>query len=185
VLILQQTLLMSAAMLTGGALRASGAGALTTVLGRGAAHVTMYLPAMALYFIVLPRLYGFSALGQVGMLFAFGGLFILATSFMAQAVGAWFKHRETSMLLLLATSIPQLFVVGFAWPREAIPESVLTAGHIFPSDFAILGLIRLNQMGADLSEIATDWRRLGLMTAVYFAIAVVSAAAFKWRRGNA
>ena len=57
------------------------------MLGRGVAHLTIYLPALALYFIVLPRFYGFSTLGQPLQLFALASVFVLATSFMGQAVG--------------------------------------------------------------------------------------------------
>jgi hypothetical protein len=56
-------------------------GAFATVLGRGVAHLTIYLPALALYFIVLPRLYGLSTLGNPLQLFALAALFTLATSF--------------------------------------------------------------------------------------------------------
>jgi ABC-2 type transport system permease protein len=154
------------------------------VLGRGVAHLTIYLPALPLYLIVLPRVYGFSALGHTLALMTFAAPFILATSFMAQAAGAWFRHRETAVLLFLATSIPQLFLVGFAWPREAIPDPVLAVSHIFPSDFATYGLIRLNQMGADLSDVGPDWRGLWIMTAVYFALALISARLFRWKHDN-
>src|SRR6202042_2106748 len=51
-LILQQTLLIGAAMLTGAALKQGGA-AVAGVFGRGIAHLTIYLPALALYVIVL------------------------------------------------------------------------------------------------------------------------------------
>ena len=69
VLILQQTLLIGAAMLTGLALARPVGGALQSVLGRGIAHLTIYLPALALYFIMLPRFYGFSTLGSPTQLF--------------------------------------------------------------------------------------------------------------------
>jgi hypothetical protein len=55
------------------------------VLGRGIAHLTIYLP----------RFYGFSTLGELLQLFALASLFTLATSFMGQAVGAWFARPET------------------------------------------------------------------------------------------
>ena len=84
ILILQQTLLIGAAMLTGAAL-AKGGGAFAGVLGRGIAHLTIYLPAVALYLIVLPRIYGFSTLGHLPQLFALATVFLLATSFMGQA----------------------------------------------------------------------------------------------------
>ena len=65
-LIMQQTLLIGAAMLTGTALAKDG-GAFAGVFGRGIAHLTIYLPALALYLIVLPRIYGFSTLGHQQM----------------------------------------------------------------------------------------------------------------------
>ena len=130
------------------------------MLGRGVAHLTIYLPALALYFIVLPRFYGFSTLGQPLQLFALASVFVLATSFMGQAVGAWFKRPETPTLIFLGTSLPQFFLTGFSWPREAIPKSVQAVGYMFPSDFAIDGLVRIDQFGASLWEVVRDWRGL-------------------------
>ena len=163
VLILQQMLLIGASMLTVVALAQPAGGAFATVLGRGIAHLTIYLPALALYFIVLPRFYGFSTLGHPLQLFALASVFTLATSFMGQAAGAWFKHPETPTLIFLGTSLPQLFLTGFSWPREAIPEPVQAAGYIFPSDFAIDGIVRIDQLGASLWEVARDWRGLWIL----------------------
>src|SRR5262249_54231961 len=99
-LIIQKTLLMSAATTRepgveqrgGAAWMAPGPG---QVLGRALAHLTIYLPAMALFLVVLPRVYGFSTLGRVGDLALFAVPFLLATSFMGQAAGVFFRHRET------------------------------------------------------------------------------------------
>jgi ABC-2 type transport system permease protein len=184
VLILQQMLLIGSAMLTVVALTQATGGAFATVLGRGIAHLTIFLPALALYFIVLPRLYGFSALGQPPQLFALASIFVLATSFMGQAVGSWFKHPETPTLIFLGTSLPQLFLTGFSWPREAIPEHVLAAGYIFPSDFAIDGIVRIDQLGANLWEVARDWRGLWILAAIYFTLAVISAFLIKRRQAH-
>ena len=182
VLILQQMLLIGASMLTVVALAQTTGGAFASVLGRGIAHLTIYFPALALYFIVLPRFYGFSTLGHPVQLFALASLFTLATSFMGQAAGAWFKHPETPTLIFLGTSLPQLFLTGFSWPREAIPRPVLIAGYIFPSDFAIDGIVRIDQLGASLWEVARDWRGLWCLAVIYFALAVISAAFLKRRQ---
>ena len=175
VLILQQLLLVGASLLTMVALAQPVGGAFASALGRGVAHLTIYLPALALYFIVLPRVYGFSTLGQPLQLFALASLFVLATSFMGQAAGAWFKHPETPTLIFLGISLPQFFLTGFAWPREAIPKSVQAVGYIFPSDFAIDGLVRIDQLGASLWEVVRDWRGLWALAVIYFALAVISA----------
>jgi ABC-2 type transport system permease protein len=184
VLILQQTLLIGAAMLTGTAL-AKGGGAFAGVLGRGIAHLTIYLPALALYLIVLPRIYGFSTLGHLPQLFALAAVFLLATSFMGQAVGAWFTRPENATILLLATSLPQFFMAGFAWPREAIPDAAIAFGRIFPADSAIDGLVRINQLGASIWEVAHDWFGLWCLALAYFALAVISAFAVKRGQGHA
>jgi ABC-2 type transport system permease protein len=184
VLILQQTLLIGAAMLTTVAMTQAGAAPFANVVGRGLAHLTIYLPALALYFIVLPRFYGFSALGNPLQIFALASLFILATSFMGQTAGAWFKHPETPTLVFLATSLPQFFLTGFAWPREAIPAPALAAGQIFPADFAIQGIVRIDQLGASLSEVARDWRGLWYLATIYFVLAVLSAHHAGRRRAN-
>jgi ABC-2 type transport system permease protein len=130
---------------------------------------------LALYFIVLPRVYGFSTLGNPLQLLALASLFILATSFMGQAAGAWFKRPETPTLIFLATSLPQFFLTGFSWPREAIPGPVLAAGYIFPSDLAIDGIVRIGQLGASLWEVAHDWRGLWVLAFGYFVLAAISA----------
>ena len=175
VLILQQLLLIGASLLTV-LMRTEPRGRpFTTVLGRGVAHLTIFAPALALYFIVLPQFYGFSTLGQPLQIFALASLFILATSFMGQAAGAWFKHPETPTLIFLGTSIPQLFLTGFAWPREAIPRTVQVVGYIFPSNFAIDGLVRIDQLGASIWDVAPDWQGLWCLTIIYFTLAVFSA----------
>jgi ABC-2 type transport system permease protein len=174
VLILQQMLLIGAAMLTGAALAQATGGAFVSVLGRGIAHLIIYLPALALYFIVLPRFYGFSTLGQPLQLFAIASVFVLATSFMGQAVGAWFKRPETPTLIFLGTSLAQFFLAGFSWPREAIPKPILAAGYVFPSDLAIDGIVRIDQLGASIWEVAHDWRGLWILAIIYFLLAVMS-----------
>jgi ABC-2 type transport system permease protein len=178
VLIIQQTLLMGAATL--GALSLARTPSPASLLGRGLAHLTMYLPALALFLVILPRLYGFSTLGRLGDLALFALPFILATSFMGQAAGRFFKHRETAILVFAATTLPQFFLVGVSWPREMIPPLLDQLRRVFPSESAIDGLVRINQMGARLTEVRGDWLFLWLLAALYFALAVAAA----WRRAS-
>jgi ABC-2 type transport system permease protein len=170
--------LIGAAMLTGTALANSG-NAVAGVFGRGIAHLTIYLPVLALYLIVLPRIYGFSTLGHLPQIFALATVFLLATSFLGQAIGAWFTRPENATILLLATSLPQFFTAGFAWPREAIPDAATALGRLFPADSAIDGLVRINQLGANIWEVSHDWARLWCLALGYFVLAVISALVFK------
>ena len=180
VLILQQTLLMGAAMLGGASFEAGGRGLRTargsvvSVLGQGIAHLTIYLAPALFLLVILPRAYGFSTLGRPLDLGLFAVAFLLATSFMGQAAGACFKRRETAVVLFIATTLPQFFLVGVSWPVEAIPPALRDIGRIFPSEAAIDGLVRINQMGASLSEVRGDWIALWILVAVYFSLAVLT-----------
>jgi ABC-2 type transport system permease protein len=184
-LILQQTLLIGSAMLTRRALAQQAGGTISGVFGRGVAHLTIYLPALALYLIVLPHVYGFSMLGSLGQAFALGLVFLLATSFLGQAIGAWFTQPENATLVLIATSLPQFFTMGFSWPREALPPAARALGRVFPADFAIDGIVRINQLGANIWDVLHDWSGLWWLVLIYFALAVVSAFAVKRRQAHA
>jgi ABC-2 type transport system permease protein len=181
ILILQQTLAMGSATLGGvafeqGARRARRLrGAPAAVMGQGLAHLLLALPAFALYLIILPRLYGFSAVGSPAEMFALAVPFILAVSFLGQFVGAWFQRRETAVLLLIAFSLPLFFMIGVSWPLEAVPEGLRIFSGIFPSTAGIDGLVRLNQMGATLADVSKDWGHLWLLAAVYAGLTILSA----------
>jgi ABC-2 type transport system permease protein len=58
-------------------------------------------------------------------------------------------------------------------------------GYIFPSDLAIDGIVRINQLGASLWEVARDWWGLWVLALAYFAVAVISAALLKGRHTHA
>jgi ABC-2 type transport system permease protein len=190
-LILQQTLLIGSAMLagvafeTGGTVAQAARGTARAVLAQGFAHLLIYLPATLLYLVVLPHVYGFTMVGRLPDLFLFAATFLLATSFMGQAVGAWARHRETVVVLFLATSLPQLFLVGVSWPVEAIPPALRFVGQIFPSERGIDGLVRINQMGASLADVARDWLGVLALVLVYFVLAVSSTGIRRWRAAHA
>ena len=99
-LILQQTLLMGAATIGGVAFQQGGRearrqrGTVAAVIGQSLAHLLLALPGFALFLIVLPRVYGFSASDRVLDLLVLAIPFILSVSFLGQFVGTWFKRRK-------------------------------------------------------------------------------------------
>jgi ABC-2 type transport system permease protein len=79
------------------------------------------------------------------------------------------------VLLVLATSLPQFFLVGAAWPAEAIPSFLRSARELLPSVPAIDGFVRINQMGASLFEVRGRWEALWALTLLYFLTAAALA----------
>ncbi|MER9296758.1 ABC transporter permease [Mesorhizobium sp. M0621] len=180
-LIIQQTRLMGSATVAGVAYQQGGRrarrrrGTVSAVIGQSLAQLLLALPGLALFLIVLPRVYGFSATNHVLDLIVLAIPFILSVSLFGQFVGSWFKQRETAVLLFVAISLPMFFLVGVAWPVEAMPPMIRSASFILPSTFGIDGLVRVNQMGASLTDVSHDWLGLWVLTAVYAILAVASA----------
>ena len=56
-----------------------------------------------------------------------------------------------------------------------IPPLLDAVRRVFPSESAIDSLVRINQMGATLSEVRADWLYLWLLAAIYFILAAVAA----------
>jgi ABC-2 type transport system permease protein len=173
VLILQQTLLLGVASLGGGAFELDGQPSRwlrsgpRAVFGQALAHLCFALPGLALFLIVLPRVYGFSTLGRLEDLILMAVPFVLSVSFLAQFVSAWFRRRETAILLFIAVSLPLFFQVGVSWPVEALPDFIRAASRVVPSTSAIDGFVRINQMGASILEVKRDWASLWILTIVY------------------
>src|SRR5258708_17221858 len=118
VLIIQQTLLIGAATLAG--LGFAPRTSATGLLGRAFAHLTIYIPALALFLVVLPRIYGFSTLGRLTDMALFPVPFILPTRFIAHAPRRFFRHPQTPVPLFLATTLPHFFSLLFPCPPAMI-----------------------------------------------------------------
>ncbi|MGX5846659.1 ABC transporter permease [Mesorhizobium sp. PL10] len=189
-LILQQTLLMAVATIGGTAFQQGGPearrqrGTFAAILGQSLAHLLLALPGFALFLVVLPRVYGFSASDHILDLLVLAIPFILSVSFLGQFVGTWFKRSETAVVILIAISLPIFFLVGVAWPLEAIPPLLRTASVILPSTSGIDGLVRLNQMGASIADVWGDWMRLWILTGTYALLAIVAARFVTARRDS-
>jgi len=73
--------------------------------------------------------------------------------------------------VLLFTSLPAIFLSGFAWPTEMVPRWLNGLALLLPSTAGIMGFLRVNQMGATLGQVATEWRILWILAGLYFLLA--------------
>lgn len=180
VLILQQTLLIGIGLLAGTA-RERGeaelpASPLATTLGRATFYLALYALHTLFYFGVVLRVFGFPHQGRPGALAAFALPFLLSVIFLGLAASHLFRRRETAIQALLFTSLPAVFLAGFSWPPEAIPGWLRLVSFFLPSTAGIAGFLRLDQMGASLAEVRSEWMTLWGLAAAYFVLAWLVAA---------
>lgn len=184
VMILQQTLLIGIGMLGGTAREDRERGAIphpaaarnviAHVLGKSAAYFSIYLFNAAYYFIVLPRFYNFPQRINPLDLALLVLPFLLSVIFLGLSLATLFRHREASMLALMFTSLPALFLAGFSWPKESIPVWLRAVSYLLPSTSGTDGLLRINQMGASLQDVRFDVVVLWGLVALYFFLACLS-----------
>ena len=55
-----------------------------------------------------------------------------------------------------------------ACAKNAIPKFWEVVSWLFPSTFGINGFVRINNMGATLTDVLTEYRVLWIQTGVYF-----------------
>lgn len=86
----------------------------------------------------------------------------------AMTCSIFIHHREACMMIYVFTSVPLLFISGISWPGTAIPKFWEVVSWLFPSTFGINGFVRINNMGATLTDVLTEYRVLWIQTGVYF-----------------
>lgn len=181
VLILQQTLLMGIGMRAGtdrelGAIHylvpglASRKGALRILLGKAMAYFVLYIPIGYYLFVVVMRWFNFPQAGQIGDLFWLVLPLTIASIMMGILLTNFFKNRENSMIFLLFTSIPLIFLSGFSWPAESFPVGLELLGQLFPSKPGIMGFYKVSVMGGNFSTIIPEVTALWIMAIGLFVI---------------
>lgn len=179
VLIIQQTLLLGVGISAGTAREHNRfrelmpvcrhyAGLLRIVLGKSWAYLLVYIPVSVYVLGVVPRLFRLNQIGSPVDMALFVVPYILACIFFAMTVSVFVKHRETCIMLIVFTSLPLLFISGVSWPGAAIPPFWKVVSYLFPSSSGINGFLKINNMGADLAEVKSEWHVLWAQAIVYF-----------------
>lgn len=97
-------------------------------------------------------------------------VFAYCVAALGMLVGLFFRTRERSVQLLVATSMPIIFLSGLSWPTEALPSLVQPLRWLVPSTAAIQGFIATNQLGASLREVRFEMTVLIVLSVVFIGL---------------
>lgn len=182
ILILQQTLVLGIGMAAGTARERNRYHDLipidrhyqsvSSILGGKALAYFMIYMIMAVYLIMcVPRFFSFPMLASWQSLAKVLLPYTLACIFFGMTVSCLVRYRENVMLIMVFVSLPLLFLTGVSWPQSAIPGVWQGVSWLFPSTFGVRAYVRLNSMGASLSDVALEVRLLWIQAAAYFGMA--------------
>ena len=140
------------------------------VLGKSMCYLMIFMVMGAWLSVAVPRLFHFPQLATAGSLLCLMVPYILACTFFGMMVSCTVKYRENVMLIVVFVSVPLLFLTGVSWPQSSIPSYWQGVSWLFPSTFGARAYIRLNSMGADISDVMPELRILWIQAVCYFVL---------------
>ena len=175
-LIVQQTALIGVGMVSATRRergeRYKAVSPIAITIGRTITYFVIYALTLGFMLTVHYSLFDYPMRGAWWRCVAVIAPYLLAVIFLAQAVGALFRRRESSVVWLLWLSIPFLLVSGVSLPPQAFPQWLYLLGKIIPSSSAVDAWIAIQSRGASLSDIAPELIILWVLVAIYAASAV-------------
>ena len=142
-------------------------------LGKTMFYLLLYVLLGVYMFAFVTQWFKLPQLGEYAEFLAFLIPYLLACISMAMVLSALVYRREDCIMLFVFLSVPLLFLSGISWPGAAVPKFWRYVSWLFPSTFGLNGYVRLQGMGASISDIAFEVRGLWIQTGVYFCIACI------------
>ena len=182
VLIIQQTLLIGIAMMSGTQRERGGlstpvqyvgghyVSVMRLLVGRAICYFTLYSVTSLFTLVVAPWLFGLPQLTDFTTYVLLFLPMLLAMIFFSLGCSLLTRHREKAMILWVFTSVPFLFLTGLSWPLSAIPGPLRALGYLIPSTPGVQAFVAVSSMGAQLSDILPQYLTLWVQALVYFLI---------------
>lgn len=184
ILILQQSILLGVTMLGGTSAErrrrnggidplAVDAPLTASMTGRMLCYLMIYVPMTIYVLHCVPLMFDLPHIGSAADYLLFIVPLLIAAVFLGMTLQIFVKERETSMLVVVFTSLVFLFLSGLTWPRYAISPLWTAVGNLIPATWGIEGFIRINSNGASLAQEARPYLSLWGLAAVYFVTAYI------------
>lgn len=183
VYVLQQGMIMGIAMNHAGSMgrrrRNRGYDRLDTVhalpgammIGKALVHLFYYLLPAIFALHVVPLIFKFPMNGSFIEIALLMFPFLLASSFMGQAVRVFVNNREGVFLLLAFTSLIFVFLTGVSWPHFQIAPYWDVMSRMIPGYWGSTAYVQMQVNGASLFQMKDYYVALWVLAAVWFVIA--------------
>lgn len=182
ILVLQQSMILGICMLHGGSrerrLHNQGvdplevpAGVAASILGKTLCYWMIYIIPTLYTLFIAPKFFDFPQVGHLRDILALALPFLLASSFMGQAMKVFANDRESTFIALVFTSLIFVFLSGISWPRMSMGSVWLIAGNFIPSTWAVNAYVQMQSNGASLYQQSTPYIMLWVLAGVMFVLA--------------
>lgn len=156
----------------------SGRSVFHVVIGKALSYFSWYLIVATYILGVIPKLFNLPHIGNPADLAIMIVPYLLAVIFFSMTLSVFIRNRETGFVVFLFTSLIFLFLSGSSWPMSSVNSFWKTFSMMLPSTFGINGYIKINSMGATLSQIDVEYIGLWIQVGFYFITTLV---AYRWQ----
>lgn len=185
VLIIQQSMLLGITMLAAGVMErrrrfgydpeSINASPMATIWGKTLCYVVLYLPICVYVLDLVPIMFNLPHIGNFREMYLFIFPLLLATAFMGQTISVFVTERESSLLVIVFTSVVFLFLSGLTWPRYAMNGFWTLLGDCVPATWGVDGFTRMNSNGSPLWEQKDTYMMLWVLAGIYMVTAYIIA----------
>ncbi len=142
-------------------------------LGKAFCYATVYMFLSVWIIRIVPYLFSLPQIGSPLTIAIFLVPFILAATFFAMTISYMCSQREFAMPLFVFTSVLFVFLSGISWPWTNMPEPLKAVAMLIPSTPGIHGFVKINTMGAGLSDVMPEYIALWIHVGVYWLTATL------------
>ncbi|RDU71037.1 ABC transporter permease [Helicobacter aurati] len=119
-------------------------------LARILVFTVIYSLLFLLYFGLFFKLYGIHIHAHIVDFWCFSVIFIVCCASFGIFLGSFISNVALPTQIILLSSLPLVFMMGFIYPIHLLPSFLQTFVHFIPAYHGINGLIKLNQMSASM-----------------------------------
>ena len=156
----------------------SGRSVFHVVIGKALSYFSWYLVVATYILGVIPKLFNLPHIGNPADLAILIVPYLLAVIFFSMTLSVFIRNRETGFVVFLFTSLILLFLSGSSWPLSSVHSFWKTFSMMLPSTFGINGYIKINSMGATISQLDVEYIGLWIQAGFYFITTLV---AYRWQ----
>ena len=147
-------------------------GTLRIVFGKALCYFLIYLATGTYIAVTVPNIFHFLQLASFKNILILLIPYILTCSFFGITISSLIRYRENVIMIIVFTSVMLLFLSGVSWPGSSISGPWKAISYLFPSTFGVNAFVKLNSMGAELSDISHELHCLCAQMIVYFGLAI-------------
>jgi ABC-2 type transport system permease protein len=115
--------------------------------------------------------------GDLGLIFLLSGLFVLSSLGIGLFASTIANTQQEAVLTVMMTILPSIFLSGFFFPIEAMPELLQFVSYFVPLRYYLVIIRSLLLKGVGIASLETETIALGL-----FAVLIMGAAAARFHK---